>query len=497
MSKIAYHAINQTGLGHAMRLLAVATAVRAAAPETHQLFATDAHIPDYLKQCGFPSVILPLDDTGPYAGFDRRARSVPKTAVRTMLYHVLKSYGPHATVFDTHFSGRLTERLAGEGMSVALVLRKARASYLETLINEYNLQCFQRILVPHTDVDFASDLPPPLVRRLERLANWRYVGPIAKSADVADLARCTAAHGIADRETIVLITGGSGGYDAYHERYMQVVCEAAAILKRDTPGVRILVTSGPYGKIRKDLFPPEVEVLGWCADLALLMFRADLVISQGGYNSIMEIWQAGARACVAAAPRLHEDQSERLVALAERGAFAKIDLEQHPAELAAVMATVLSQPKQPRRPAKGAELAAATLLELIPRTSIERMPWNALDKLQPLKGWNFCVDLGEGAASELAGRLNAVLARVDAAGLPREALTLHYLDRHGGAQVVELLSMLGATRFGTLVARVQAGLSADRASSRSIAWDTYRKLQPPFKLDITPADDPRLSVSWP
>ena len=40
--RILYHAINGAGLGHLMRLSAIATAVRAQAPHVHQLIATNA-----------------------------------------------------------------------------------------------------------------------------------------------------------------------------------------------------------------------------------------------------------------------------------------------------------------------------------------------------------------------------------------------------------------------------------------------------------------------
>lgn len=91
--------------------------------------------------------------------------------------------------------------------------------------------------------------------------------------------------------------------------------------------------------------PPGVVVERWRNDLPRLLREARLSISQGGYNTIMDILQAGVRAVVV--PFAAGDETEqtfRARALADRGVLTLLEADQlSPQALAAVVDAALQQ----------------------------------------------------------------------------------------------------------------------------------------------------------
>src|SRR5271167_1778582 len=105
--RILYHAINGFGLGHLMRLSAIAVAVREKAPDVHQFIATSANYPTHLKRLNMPVMILPEDDAGPLLGPDRRSGSVSSSFAVRLLNGAIEEYDPRLVVFDTHAPWKL------------------------------------------------------------------------------------------------------------------------------------------------------------------------------------------------------------------------------------------------------------------------------------------------------------------------------------------------------------------------------------------------------
>ena len=128
--RILYHAINGTGLGHLMRLSALAAAVRVQAPHVHQLIVTNASYSAHFKRMEVPVMVLP-DRTGPPTEPNKRVRSVSGRFAANLLSHVVDEYNPRLVVFDTHVPMRMARKSMEEGRKTVLVFRACREEYLQ------------------------------------------------------------------------------------------------------------------------------------------------------------------------------------------------------------------------------------------------------------------------------------------------------------------------------------------------------------------------------
>jgi predicted glycosyltransferase len=175
---------------------------------------------------------------------------------------------------------------------------------------------FDRFLV-HGDPDlvpFERTFPD---RRLlgERLVETGYV----VEAPLADPAGCGDGAG----EIVVSTGGGRVG-----ERLLEIALRASAALP-DGPPWRLLVGQHlPEDRFSTfaDAAGPRVTVERARPDFRTLLGRAALSVSQGGYNTVMEVLAAGCRAVVVPyAAGLETEQTLRSELLAERGLLTVLD----------------------------------------------------------------------------------------------------------------------------------------------------------------------------
>lgn len=113
--------------------------------------------------------------------------------------------------------------------------------------------------------------------------------------------------------------------------------------------------------------PPGVVVERWRNDLPRLLREARLSISQGGYNTIMDVLQAGVRAVVVPfAAGDESEQSFRAQALADRGVLTLLEADRlsPPALAAAVDAALLRTPTALAIETNGAAKTARIVADL-------------------------------------------------------------------------------------------------------------------------------------
>ncbi len=293
--KILYHAINGTGLGHAVRLTAIATELASLEPDAHQLIVTNAQVSEPFRRSGLPYLILPAIRGGPGGRIDRRCATIPSRTGIRLLYHTITEYQPDAVVFDTHYSVRLVTRLREiAGLRLVLVLRSCRASYLQEQLNGGGLALFDRLLVPHDRDELERDLSGPLVQALAALPALSFLGPIVRRRSGADR-RAAAGDEI-------LVTCGAGGYRDSARRFLQRATAAALAVAERYPETTVTVVSGPYcGPLS---LPSGCRQHSWLADLDERIHGARLVISHAGYNTVNEILSSSAAALLVPLPRL-------------------------------------------------------------------------------------------------------------------------------------------------------------------------------------------------
>jgi predicted glycosyltransferase len=148
------------------------------------------------------------------------------------------------------------------------------------------------------------------------------------------------------RGEIIVSTGGG----RVGERLLEIAVAAARLAAGRTPPWRLLVGQHlPEDRLRAlaATAVPGVTVERARPDFPALLARAALSISQGGYNTVMEVLAAGCRAIVVPyAGGLETEQTLRCRLLAERGLLAVLD--EATLDVATLVAAVQQQMATPR-----------------------------------------------------------------------------------------------------------------------------------------------------
>lgn len=195
---------------------------------------------------------------------------------------------------------------------------------------------FDHVLV-HGDPDLIPfDKTFPLAARIaERLHPTGYV---------VDRTRPDDPTGPGAGEVVVSAGGGAVG-----ESLLETAIRARPLsAARDLPWRVLVGVNLPEPVIRRlaALGGAGVKVEPARGDFAALLARCRLSVSQGGYNTVMEVMSAGCRAVVVPyAGGLETEQTLRAELLAARGAFAVLpEAELTPATLAAKIDQALAMP---------------------------------------------------------------------------------------------------------------------------------------------------------
>ena len=179
-----------------------------------------------------------------------------------------------------------------------------------------------------------------------------------------------------DRHAPVLVS--AGGLDD-SDRLADLSIAAWELLLRDgQTGGRRLVVLAPFQmpRDRLDRFAARLaqlpaEVSPFRDDFLAQIGTCALSISQGGYNTTMNILRSGCRAIVAPNPRMH-DQLVRTDMLGRRGLLSRLDIERAtPADLARLICDSLRRPR-PRHSLRldGAEQATQWLCQRLARGTL-------------------------------------------------------------------------------------------------------------------------------
>src|SRR5262249_23198085 len=145
--RIVFHAIDQIGLGHLSRSIAIALRVRERAPESSILFVVDGVDHGLLAASGIPFVAVPaFRDPAPSNRWPRPRRN---DLAASLSDAIVCSMRPHLIVFDCFPSPHLVSSARGNGVPFAVCVRamKDNSGYLDWLAG--NFSDAARILVAH------------------------------------------------------------------------------------------------------------------------------------------------------------------------------------------------------------------------------------------------------------------------------------------------------------------------------------------------------------
>jgi len=304
-SRLLLYAPNGYGLGHLSRQVALARALRQADPAVEILFATES---SYGPQLGpeFPFIGIPASRhtqseawTGP--GARRRA-----AALAAMIDGVVEAYRPGAVIHDTLTWPPLFEAASRAGARHAMVIRR-RKNLAEHLADPAlpPLRCHLWVLpyAREEAADILANLPaasPPVA----------CVGAVARQAGTT-VAATRARMGVREGVRLILVTAGAGGFPDAESFYERALAGLAAVAPVLGPHLAVVVLGPAYSGAVPVVAGVNAYVWRDVAFMTDLLAAADLVVCQGGHNTIAELLSAGVPGVIVPAARNIDDQWRR------------------------------------------------------------------------------------------------------------------------------------------------------------------------------------------
>jgi predicted glycosyltransferase len=285
---------NRRGLGHLMRGLNIAQELRRLRPHAQILFYVRTPPPPALWE---PELRFRVE------GQDEGYRDWPSAT---------RSFAPDVVVYDTTLPDD-DEWPHEYGQSGRVyIMRKWRDDRQDELFEHPLLPRMDAVIVPHAPEEFGRPAPEWL---RERMA---FVGPIVRLPDPSAQMRLRARYGLRPWDFVLTSTCGGGGFEAQAERFLRTVWKVHAALAGAVRDLRHIVVKGP-NFARPLAGPPGALLVDTEPDMASLLAQSDLVIAEGGYNTVNEVRAAGTPAVFLPSARGKDDQEERVLELERRG----------------------------------------------------------------------------------------------------------------------------------------------------------------------------------
>jgi hypothetical protein len=282
---------NRRGLGHLVRGLNIARELRALRPGARILFFVRTPPPAALWDSRFEYRV-----EGEAAGYRNWADAT-------------RAFAADVVVYDTTLPDAWQEEYGHA--SRAYILRKWREERLAEAFEHPLLGLMDAVIVPHAEHE-CGWVPGWLAGRTS------FVGPIVRMPDPAGQARLRSRYALLPGNFVLVSTCGGGGFAAQAERFFRAVWQVHAALAAALPRLRHIVVKGP--NFAQPLEPlPGMELVDAEPDLVNLLAIAQLVIAEGGYNTVNEIRAVGTPAVFLPSRRSKDDQEERVLALERRG----------------------------------------------------------------------------------------------------------------------------------------------------------------------------------
>ena len=305
---VLFQSRNRRGLGHLMRGLNIAREVLAVRPDARVIMHTrNASAPEFCP----PSVECLVDDGTEGAAW----------------IDVLAAMQPDVVVYDTMLPDE--PQSLPSTARVVYVMRKSRPEQHRALLADPFVHRVNAVVVPHTREEFGHRLPAALDARTA------FVGLVARRPEPDAQVRLRPDPG----PFLLVSTAGGGGFAHSAEPFFEAVAATCRALAERPParGLQHVVVLGPHCAGAPAL--PGASVVRSVPALVDLLAVADLVVSEGGYNSVAELRLVRTPAVFLPGERTYDDQAERVTALALRG--AALCLQGAPAEQVARQVTAL------------------------------------------------------------------------------------------------------------------------------------------------------------
>jgi predicted glycosyltransferase len=327
---VLFQPLNHIGMGHINRLAVIALALQELDQSIRTPFVVEESSDVMLDARELPYIPFPSSNSmshgGAWSGWTNDERySLQQQLSQTILQAVV----PQVVVFDCLAIPAFADAVLTSGIPVVFCLREMR-SLREYLPRVRDLLDRARlILIPHPQGTFA--LPEDLA------AKCRFVGEIARVGRALSTRE-------RDRDAPhILISGGGGGYPGTVQFY-NLALKATAKLREHHAGLKAQLVTGPLFRDWSVLEPSDgISVVPFDPDMTSLFADADLVICQGGYNTVAELAQLQTRTVLVPAEREWDDQFARSERVMREQQNFRVFRDKTPAELANLAAEFLCE----------------------------------------------------------------------------------------------------------------------------------------------------------
>src|SRR3954454_14532045 len=317
--RILFRCPGKRGLGHLVRGLNIAREVRALDPTADVRFYTRGAAAPALVRGEFECVIE--RDADALVAWNR----------------LVADHRPDVVVDDTLL--RDEGGALPDGVRRAYVMRKSRAERHAAIVASDLLARIDVVIVPHDEAEFAHVLPAALRARSV------FAGPIIRRPTAAGAQRARARYGAGDGAFLLVSTAGGGGFAGTAARLFATAgAPRRRPARRPARPPRLSATAGAARRrlagrvadlrhvvVRGPNFTGEIEALPGMSvvdfepEMGELFAGSDLVLAEGGYNTVNELRLARTPAVFVPGARAYDDQEERAAALAARGSAAIVD----------------------------------------------------------------------------------------------------------------------------------------------------------------------------
>jgi UDP-N-acetylglucosamine:LPS N-acetylglucosamine transferase len=232
------------------------------------------------------------------------------------------SFDPDVVVYDTVLPPA-GERIVSDRARYVFVMRDRLESRAAELFADPFLDRVEAFVVPHDADDVVHSLqaiPEHLVSRVH------LVGTIGRRPHAAHRAGVRARYLDDGARRLLTSTVGGGGFRDQADRFFGAVLSTAHRVAAELPDVRHVVVLGPNYDNRAMAsglaVVPDVRVVRCEPAMVDLLAASDLVIAEGGYNTVTEVRLAEVPAVFVPSERGLDDQFGRVERLARDGAAA-------------------------------------------------------------------------------------------------------------------------------------------------------------------------------
>jgi UDP-N-acetylglucosamine transferase subunit ALG13 len=282
--------------------MAIALAMRERRPNLPLLFVVEGDSHGLLQSADLPYVVFPSAPRFD-GGEDSWLRSIRGRLLGSIAESIVVATNPSLIVFDCLPSPVFVAIAGRRSIPLAICVRKTKdmPDYLRRL--RPVLEQARTIIFPHETNEIEA--PEEFIEK--SIFVGKIVRPLNRIPDLTSQGD----------ESRIIISGGGGGYPGTVAFY-NLALEALDKCRQTDPMLTATLITGPLFDEWSQLRPASgVRILPFDPEITNLFRRANLVICQGGYNTIAELTTLGVPVICVPAERGLDDQNERAMKTAE------------------------------------------------------------------------------------------------------------------------------------------------------------------------------------